>query len=114
MEKYTLMIKLVCRIQFFNLDDQLLQIESRQILFSNFEPFQIYVNSNLYKKIFLCVQLSLLARSKGEQYSLETNIEASFTFSGFIIFVGHARLLFPGQNSSTFGKYHFVTHGLTK
>lgn len=53
MGKYTLLIKLTCRIQLFNLDDHLLQMESRQILFSNFETFQIYVNSNLYKRVCL-------------------------------------------------------------
>lgn len=83
-------------IQLFNLDDQIIQVESRQILFGIFEPFQIYVNSNLYKRICLCVQLSLLSGSKGEQHSLKINIEVSFTFSESVAPVGHGRLIFPG------------------
>lgn len=68
----------VDKIQLFNLDDQILQIESKRILFGTLEPVQIYVNSHLYKGICLCVQLSLLSGSKGEQHSLKINIEVFF------------------------------------
>lgn len=97
MENYTLLIKLVCRILLFNLGEQILQTESRQILFGTFEPFQIDVNSNLYKRICLCGQLSLLSGSRGEQHSLKINIEVSFTFSESVILVGHATLVFHGK-----------------
>ena len=96
---HSVLIKLVCRTQLFNLDDQILQRASRQILFGTFEPFQIYANSNLYKRICLCGQLSLLSGSRGEQHSLKINNEASFTFSESVILVSHATLVFHGKNN---------------
>lgn len=57
---HSVLIRLVCGIQLFNLDDQILQTASRQVVFGTSEPFQIYANSNLYKRICLCGQLSLL------------------------------------------------------
>ena len=94
---HSLLIKLACRVLLFNLGEQILQTESRQILFGTFEPFQIDMNSNLYKRICLCGQLSLLSGSRGEQHSLQINIEVSFTFSESVILVGHATLIFLGK-----------------
>lgn len=107
MENYTLLIKLACRILLFNLGEQILQTESRQILFGTFKPFQIDMNSNLYKRICLCGQLSLLSGSRGEQHSLKVNIEVSFTFSESVILVGHATLIFHGKKQHLFWEISF-------
>lgn len=97
---HSVLTKFVCKIQLFNLEDQILQIESRQILFGTCEAFQTCMDSNLHERICLCVQLSLPSGSKGEQHSLKINIEASFTFSETIIFASYARLVFRGKNST--------------
>lgn len=62
---------------------------------------------NLCERMCLCVQLSLLSRSKGEQHSLKIDIEASFKFSESVILVGHAALVFHRKNSPSFGRWSF-------